>query len=47
MSKLTFFAPLLENGAFKGSEALEKASVTMLDQLARWTDALRALRVQA
>ena len=41
---ITFFQQLMENGAFKGSESLEKSSVTMLDELARWTDALRALR---
>ena len=41
---ITFFAQLMENGAFKGSEALEKSSVTMLDELARWADALRVLR---
>ena len=39
MSKL-----MMENHVFKGSEALEKSAVTMLDELARWTDAMRALR---
>lgn len=41
---VTFFGQLMENGVFKGSEALEKASVTMLDELVRWADALKVLR---
>jgi NAD(P)H-dependent FMN reductase len=41
---ITFFAQLMENGVFKGSEALEKAGATMLDELLRWTDALALLR---
>jgi NAD(P)H-dependent FMN reductase len=41
---ITFFSQLMEDHVFKGSEALEKSSVTMLDELARWTDAMRALR---
>ncbi len=41
---ITFFSQLMDNGVFNGSEALEKASVAMLDELARWTEALRALR---
>ena len=41
---IPFFSQLMESHVFKGSEALEKSSVTMLDELARWTDALRALR---
>jgi NAD(P)H-dependent FMN reductase len=41
---ITFFAQLLENGVFRGSESLEKSSVTMLDELHRWTEALAALR---
>ena len=41
---ITFFPQLMENGAFKGSEALEKAGVTMLDELSRWTEALTPLR---
>jgi len=41
---ITFFPQLMEDHVFKGSEALEKSSVTMLDELSRWTDAMRALR---
>ena len=41
---ITFFAQLMENGVFKGSEALEKAGATMLDELLRWTEALTVLR---
>jgi NAD(P)H-dependent FMN reductase len=41
---IPFVAQLVDNGTFKGSEALEKAAVTMLDELVRWTDALAALR---
>jgi NAD(P)H-dependent FMN reductase len=41
---ITFFAQLLEEGRFKGSETLEKAAATMLDELERWTLALASLR---
>ena len=41
---IPFFMQLMENGAFKGSEALEKSAVTMLDELLRWAEALTALR---
>ena len=41
---ITFFAQLMDNGIFKGSESLEKASMTMLDELSRWTEALAPLR---
>ncbi len=41
---IPFFAQLMENGIFKGSESLEKSAVTMLDELYRWTDALAVLR---
>jgi NAD(P)H-dependent FMN reductase len=37
-------AQLVDNGTFKGSEALEKAAATMLDELVRWTNALAPLR---
>lgn len=37
-------AKQIENGALKSSEALEKAAVTMLDELLRWADALAVLR---
>ena len=41
---IPFFSKLIEEGAFKGSEALEKSAVAMLDELVRWTDALAVLR---
>jgi NAD(P)H-dependent FMN reductase len=41
---ITFFSQLMENGVFNGSEAHEKASVAMLDELLRWTEALATLR---
>ncbi|MET0791115.1 MAG: NAD(P)H-dependent oxidoreductase [Polyangiaceae bacterium] len=41
---IPFFTQYLEDGAFKGSEAFEKAASAMLDELARWTEALAALR---
>jgi len=41
---ITFFAQLMEGGIFKGSEALQKAGGTMLDELLRWTEALAVLR---
>ena len=41
---IALFTQYLDNGVFKGSEALEKSAVTMLDELVRWTDAMRALR---
>lgn len=33
-----------EAGVFKGNETQERAAVTMLDELRRWTDALAVLR---
>jgi NAD(P)H-dependent FMN reductase len=41
---IPFFSQLMDSGAFRGSEPLEKAAVTMLDELHRWTGALAALR---
>ena len=41
---IAFFAQHMESGTFKGSEAHEKAAVVMLDELARWTEALAGLR---
>jgi NAD(P)H-dependent FMN reductase len=41
---ISFYSQLLENGVFRGSEALEKSAVTMLDELQRWTGALAAMR---
>jgi len=39
-----FFSQLMENGVFKGNEATDKAVPVMLDELLRWTDALKPLR---
>ena len=39
-----FFAQLVENGVFKGNETHDKAVPVMLDELLRWTDALKPLR---
>jgi NAD(P)H-dependent FMN reductase len=43
---IPFFAQMIdkESGTFKGSETLEKGTVTMLEELKRWTAALAALR---
>jgi NAD(P)H-dependent FMN reductase len=41
---IPFFMQHMENGAFKGSEAFEKSATVMLDELARWTEALAVLR---
>lgn len=39
-----FFAQLMEAGKFKGGGVQEKAAVAMLNELIRWTDALKALK---
>jgi NAD(P)H-dependent FMN reductase len=41
---IPFFAQLMDNGVFKGSEAHEKSAVTLLGELQRWSDALSTLR---
>ncbi|MBK7402545.1 MAG: NAD(P)H-dependent oxidoreductase [Myxococcales bacterium] len=41
---VAFFNTLMENGAFRGSEPLVKSAAGMLDELHRWTEALRTLR---
>ena len=41
---IAYFSQLMTDGAFNGSEALETSAITMLNELARWTEALRALR---
>jgi NAD(P)H-dependent FMN reductase len=41
---IPFISQLMENGVFKGSDALQKAGTTMLDELHRWTEALAVLR---
>jgi NAD(P)H-dependent FMN reductase len=41
---IPFFSQLMENGVFKGNEAAEKMVAPMLDELLRWTDALKVLR---
>ena len=39
-----FFAQLMENGVFKNDETHDKAATVVLDELLRWTDALKPLR---
>ena len=42
---LPFFTKMLDDtGVFTGGESQERAAVVMLDELARWTTALRQLR---
>ena len=41
---IPFFSQLMENGVFKGAEVHEKAVGPMLDELLKWTEALRPLR---
>jgi NAD(P)H-dependent FMN reductase len=41
---IPFFRKNLEEGAFKPTEAHEKSATAMLDELARWADALKVLR---
>ncbi len=42
---IAFFNKLMkEDGTFQGNDVHEQASVTMLDELLRWTEALRPLR---
>lgn len=41
-----FFSKLMDAGVFKGGETYDKAATAMLDELLRWTDALRGLRIQ-
>jgi NAD(P)H-dependent FMN reductase len=39
-----FFSKLIEGDVFKGGESYDKAATAMLDEMVRWTDALKALR---
>ena len=41
---IPFIAKLVENGAFKADDKHQKSAAAMLDELARWTKALHALR---
>jgi NAD(P)H-dependent FMN reductase len=41
---IPFVAQLMEGGAFKSSEVLDKGAVVMLDELLRWDGALKLLR---
>jgi NAD(P)H-dependent FMN reductase len=41
---IPFVAQVVEGGRFKGGEAFEKAATVMLDELLRWSTALRVLR---
>ena len=39
-----FFSQSMHDGAFKSNESHEKAVVLMVNELLRWSEALRALR---
>jgi NAD(P)H-dependent FMN reductase len=41
---IPFFSHLMAEGIFKSNEAHDKAAAAMLDELLRWTDALKTLR---
>ena len=41
---IPFFQQLLDNGVFKSNELHDKAVAPMLDELLRWSEALKALR---
>jgi hypothetical protein len=41
---IPFFTQLIENGVFKSNETYDKAVPVMLDELARWSEALKPLR---
>jgi NAD(P)H-dependent FMN reductase len=41
---IPFFSQHLEAGVFKATEAHEKAATGMLDEMLRWTEALKTLR---
>ncbi len=41
---IPFVAKLMDNGRFAGGELHQKAATVMLDELARWEEALRQLR---
>ena len=41
---IPFFASMLKDGVFHGSDELEKAIKPMLDELHKWAGALRPLR---
>jgi NAD(P)H-dependent FMN reductase len=42
---IPFFSKSIEGVTFKGGETQDKAAATMLDELVRWTDALKTLRI--
>ena len=41
---IPFFAQLMENGVFKSNETHDKAVPVMLDELLRWSEAMKVLR---
>jgi NAD(P)H-dependent FMN reductase len=41
---IPFFSKLIENGEFKGGETQDKAAATLLDELAKWSHALKPMR---
>ncbi len=42
--QIPFVSKLMEGGIFKGGDTYEKAATAMLDELVRWSDALKVLR---
>jgi NAD(P)H-dependent FMN reductase len=42
--QIPFVSKLMEAGTFKGGESYDKAVTAMLDEMLRWTDALKVLR---
>jgi NAD(P)H-dependent FMN reductase len=42
--QIPFYAQLIKDGVFDGGESHEKTAIAMLNELARWTDALKTLR---
>ena len=43
---IPFFSKLMDGEVFKGGETHEKAATAMLDELLKWTEALKSLRQQ-
>ena len=41
---IPFYTQLMENGVFKSNELHDKAVPVMLDELRRWSEALKTLR---
>ena len=41
---ISFVGKLVDNGRFAGGEIYDKSAQAMLDEMVRWTSALRVLR---